>query len=69
MENKKVIKSKYLPTHLPVASTLLYIIALDYWNAPQWVWGVVVTLLSMNWLLVIYNKFTEEEIRKRHVEA
>ena len=62
MENKKVIKSKYLPTRLPVASTLTFVIALDYWNAPQWGWGVMLTLLSIAWISIIYNKFTEEEI-------
>lgn len=62
MENRKVIKSKYLPSRIPTIPTLSIVMALDYWNAPQWLWGVMLTLLGIVWISVIYQKVTEEEI-------
>lgn len=62
METKRVIKSKYLPARIPTIPTLSIVMALDYWKAPQWAWGVMLTLLGIVWISAIYYRITEEEI-------
>jgi hypothetical protein len=54
-KSKKVIKSNYIPTRLPLWQTLTIIISLDYWNAPQWVCGAVGLFLVFLWSLCIWE--------------
>lgn len=61
MDTKKVISSKNLPTKIPVLSTVVYATALDYWNAPQWLWGAVGLLMALAWIGSIIAKVREEE--------
>jgi hypothetical protein len=35
------IHHKNLPTKLPITQTLTIFLAMDYWNAPEWLFGVV----------------------------
>ena len=49
MKETKVIKNRQLPTRLPVISTLVTILALDRWNAPEWAWAVFFTLAAIIW--------------------
>lgn len=44
----KVIDNKNLPTKPPIFPTLVTAIALDYWHAPQWLWGA----LGLFWVIV-----------------
>lgn len=60
MEQINVIKGSNLPSRLPLAQTVLYILALDYWNAPQWAWGVVLTILGLGWIAILVKKFLQE---------
>lgn len=50
-----VIKYKELPGKLPVTSTITIIIALDYWNAPEWSYGVIGVFLCFKWAFCIYQ--------------
>ena len=62
MEIKKVIKRKYLPSRSPLASSIVYLLALEYWNAPQWAWGCVCFLIILVWVNFIISFFSEEGI-------
>jgi len=62
MKVKKVIKSTSLPTKLPIWSTITTALALDYWNAPQWLWGAMGLLFLIGWISCIICFATEEEI-------
>ena len=61
MGERKVIKHTNLPTRSPIISTLVFILALDYWNAPEWSWGVLGVLLVILWGNYLYWLFNEEE--------
>lgn len=47
MKDNKVISRKNLPTNIPVLSTILILLALDYWNAPEWLCGVIITIWAI----------------------
>lgn len=61
MDTKKVINNKNLPIKFPVLATVVYATALDYWGAPQWVWGAVGLLTVIAWVGAIIVKVKEEE--------
>lgn len=61
MKDKKVISRKNLPSRLPIPSTLLYILCLYYFQAPEWLWGIMSTLLGIMWVVAIYEKASEEK--------
>lgn len=65
---RKVIKAKYLPTRLPIVGTVTTLLALSYWNAPGWLYGVFITLLVMIWLLVIFALVFETGVKPSEVE-
>jgi len=62
MSNKKVISYKNLPTRFPLQSTILYVMALFYFNAPQWLFGVVGVLLVLMWATWVYSVFEKEKV-------
>lgn len=62
MKPKKVIKSVDLPSKLPVFPTLTTILALDYWNAPQWLWGALGFLFIIAWVAAIIRIITDVEV-------
>lgn len=62
MESKKVISKKNLPTRSPILATVVYVLAMDYWNAPQWLWGAVGLLLIFIWIAWIVSFFNQDEI-------
>lgn len=58
---KKAIALKNLPIRNPISITVLSILALDYWNAPGWLCGVIGVLIVTMFLgyidyLVNYEK-------------
>ena len=57
---RKVIAYKNLPAKLPLTQTLLVLLILDKYNAPQWVWGVVITIYSLLWILSIVSIANEK---------
>ncbi|WP_421977847.1 hypothetical protein [Roseivirga seohaensis] len=62
MEKRNVISRKNLPKNLPFMGTLTCILALDYWNAPEWLWGVIGALLLISWIVVIAARLKDTEI-------
>lgn len=44
---------------LPIQSTLVVILALDHWNAPQWLWGVIGAIFGLFWIVSIIEFFRE----------
>jgi hypothetical protein len=62
MKTKKVLKQSNLPSKLPIGQTLLTILALDYWNAPQWLWGAFGLLFVIAWVGSIYSLCTEKGV-------
>lgn len=55
MKEFLVIKKGNLPTRMPVSGTLLIILALDYWNAPTWLWIIGGILILYRWIVVAYR--------------
>jgi len=62
MESKKVISKNNLPTRSPILSTVVYVLAMDYWNAPQWLFGAVALILLFIWIAWIISLFNQDEI-------
>lgn len=48
---KKVISNNSLPPKLPVLHTIVSLLALDYWNATTIVWVIVITILTLSWII------------------
>lgn len=70
MATRTVIDPKYTSTKLPIFGTILAVLALDYWNAPGWLIGVVGTIMVVLWItaivLVIQQKFVHpDDLEKR----
>tara|TARA_R110002167_G_scaffold284737_2_gene489894 strand:+ start:21864 stop:22139 length:276 start_codon:yes stop_codon:yes gene_type:complete len=68
---KKVISRTLMPTPIPVIHTLVIILALDFWNAPEWLWGVVGVYLLILWagFFLRINKTEEVDIFKEPKEV
>jgi len=49
-DSKKVISRKNIPVTLPIFKTVIILLALDYWKAPEWLYGVVLALLVILWI-------------------
>ena len=49
MQNYKIDR-KNLPSKMPVSFTLISILAMDYWGAPDWVFGAVGVFLLLFWV-------------------
>ena len=65
MENfkrKKVIKANNLPYKLPIWASFTAWLALDHWNAPQWVYGAVGLFFLIVWINSIVGMVTQESI-------
>lgn len=59
---KKVIKLENLPAKAPAPLTLSTAIALDFWNAPGWLWGALGLLFIMIWGAAIYKMVKEKPV-------
>lgn len=59
---KKRITIKNRPLRLPVVSTVLTYLCMDYWKAPEWFWGVMAVLFLVLWIIVIIDIVTRVEI-------
>lgn len=58
----KVIKRSAVPTSLPASSTMIYILALDYWNASQLVWGICLAVIFLIWVVKIILICKEQQV-------
>lgn len=62
MKAKKVLSGSNLPAKLPLWSSLTTAIALDYWNAPEWLWGCLGLLFLLAWIAWIIGIATQEKV-------
>lgn len=62
MKSRKVLKMNNLPARIPIFKTLSTGIALDYWNAPQWLWGALGLFFLIGWIVAIYEIVTQESV-------
>ena len=62
MKKIKVISNKSLPSKLPISSSLTSFIALDYWNAPEWLWGAIGLFFLVAWVVIIIRLLYQENI-------
>jgi hypothetical protein len=51
MPQFKVVHRKNLPASLPIFPTMTFWLILDRLHAPQWLWGVIGTILVLVWIL------------------
>jgi hypothetical protein len=54
------IHRKNLPTRLPITPTLTIFLAMDYWNAPEWLFGVICFSAAIIWAAAIYSISTQK---------
>jgi hypothetical protein len=59
---KYKISTTNMPTRIPLTSTAIALFLLDYYNAPGWLWGVLITILSLAWMAAIYAIFSEDYV-------
>jgi len=62
MKTKKVISRLNIPSTLPLYSTITVALALDYWNATEWVIGAVGVIFIVFWISSIKNIIIEKDI-------
>jgi hypothetical protein len=61
-KENKVISYKNLPSKFPLIPTVSFIVACDYYNAAEWVWTLVIVLLSLGWINSIYRVATQKSV-------
>jgi hypothetical protein len=61
MSSKKVISYKNLPAKIPLTQSAVCLLALDYYNASEWVWGAAATFFSIIWIVRIVRVCTQVE--------
>lgn len=59
---RKVISPKSLPTKLPVWQTLVAFLALEYWDAREWIYGACGLFFFIIWLTAIINIIREQRV-------
>jgi len=45
-----------------VYSTVVILLALEVWNAPEWLWGALIAFVVFAWIVVIVAFFQERTI-------
>lgn len=50
MKSKTVVSFDNLPAKLPLNTSLVWVTCLSYWEAPEWLIGVVGFLLVLGWI-------------------
>lgn len=58
----KVISRTNLPVKMPVMNTVITVLAFDYWNAPQWLWGIMGVVCLGVWIYVLVRFKIEKAI-------
>jgi hypothetical protein len=54
------IHRQNLPTKMPITQTLTVFLAMDYWNAPEWLFGAVCFSALIIWGATIYAIATQK---------
>lgn len=62
MKKTFCISKKNLPTKLPTLSTVVLLIALDHWNAPDLVRGISYAIFGLLWGACISSWATQKEV-------
>lgn len=62
MKNRPVISRKNLPTRISPAAVLSYIVALHYFNAPVWLWVIIISLILFSAIARIADLSREVQI-------
>jgi len=62
MKELKVLKRDNLPTRLPLWQSITCLLALEHWNAPEWLYGVAGLFFTILWIVVIIMIFKEKQI-------
>ena len=62
MKKNKVIAAKNFPTRLPFATTALLVMAMDYYKAPSWLYGVAGTIVVIVWVIGIVGLIKEQRV-------
>jgi hypothetical protein len=62
MKKTKKIKKSSISSGLPVVTTALIYLMMDYYNAVDLVVGILYTLLAIWWLARVYSMITEDWI-------
>jgi hypothetical protein len=62
MKNRNVIKSNNLRSRSPILGGLVFYLALDKWNAAEWIYGAVGLLLIVWLIAFIADRFNTTEI-------
>ena len=60
--SKKVISSSNLPAKYPLFQALTSWIALEHWNAPQWLFGAVGLIFILLFLNAIGHNLIDEDV-------
>jgi hypothetical protein len=58
----KVIDTSNFPSRLPIFQTLTTWLALDRFNAPQWLWGAMGLLFTIIWIVSIIGMVVQEKV-------
>lgn len=62
MEKKNVISRANMASRIPLFNTVGWITVLHYWNAPEWLWGVIMLILLLGWILSIKGIIEEKQV-------
>lgn len=64
----KVLHFDQQPTRWPIAGTLTWYLALDYFGAPGWAWGVAGTCAAVVWIAVGIRVFKQKPTRIKELD-
>ena len=62
MKKRNVIKRENIGSRSPIVVGLVFYLALDKWNAPEWVWGFVGLIFLLLLVNFIADKFNTTEV-------
>jgi len=68
MKTMKVISRSQLPTNPPIIGTIVILLVLDRFKAPQAVWGAAFVILLLYWIIIIFIMQHQEGIKLKNPE-
>jgi hypothetical protein len=60
--SKPVLGEKWCPTRPPTLLSLVAWLYLDYYQPAGWIWGAVITLVSVFWGTYVFMLFQEDRL-------
>jgi hypothetical protein len=61
MKSRKVLSRKNIPSKLPIWNSLTCWLSLEYFKAPQWLYGAMGVLFVIIWTYCILYILTEKQ--------